>query len=152
MKSIFNERDARDLEARLGRMTPDCPRRWGRMDAHGAVCHLSDAFRVVMGGATSDFRADTLFNRTVGRLVALSLPVPWPKGLPTSPECDQERSGTAPAAFAADVAALQALMRRFRGTGGRDLPPHVALGPLSPGEWGRWGYRHMDHHLRQFGL
>ena len=26
------------------------------------------------------------------------------------------------------------------------------LAELTEAEWGRWGYRHMDHHLRQFGL
>jgi hypothetical protein len=33
-----------------------------------------------------------------------------------------------------------------------DWPPHPILGRLSRGQWMRWGYRHMDHHLRQFGV
>lgn len=30
--------------------------------------------------------------------------------------------------------------------------PHFLFGYLTPEEWARWGYRHIDHHLRQFGV
>ena len=33
------------LVARLHRLAPDSARRWGRMNAHQAICHLSDSFR-----------------------------------------------------------------------------------------------------------
>jgi hypothetical protein len=29
---------------------------------------------------------------------------------------------------------------------------HSFFGRLSRTEWLRWGYLHMDHHLRQFGV
>jgi len=32
-----------------------------------------------------------------------------------------------------------------------DWQPHPRLGRMSEREWLRWGYLHMDHHLRQFG-
>ena len=28
---------------------------------------------------------------------------------------------------------------------------HPLWGRMSEWEWGRWGYLHTDHHLRQFG-
>jgi hypothetical protein len=31
------------------------------------------------------------------------------------------------------------------------LGHHPLFGPLTRAEWGRWGLRHADHHLRQFG-
>lgn len=151
MKTLFRDRDHDDLVDRVRRLRADAPRRWGRMTAPQAVCHLADAFRIVLGERPTPFRADTLFNRTVGRLFALTLPVPWPRGVPTSPDADQEKGGTPPGAFDDDVADLLGCMDRFRSTGGRGLDPHLALGDLTPGEWGRWGYRHVDHHLRQFG-
>jgi hypothetical protein len=51
------------------------------------------------------------------------------------------------------MAALHEATDRFI----RELPtvarrPHFLFGPLSEAQWARWGYRHMDHHLRQFGL
>jgi len=30
-------------------------------------------------------------------------------------------------------------------------PSHPILGGMSDAAWLRWGYLHMDHHLRQFG-
>ena len=152
MKTIFDAATHQALHERVGRLTPDSPRRWGRMTAHQAVCHLNDSFLLVLGGRTTDFRANSLFNRTVGRFLALSTPVPWPKGVRTSPEADQERGGTPPGVFADDVARLRELMDRFRDTGGKNLDPHIALGSLTSGEWGRWAYRHVNHHLSQFGV
>lgn len=151
MKNIFRDRDHDELLARLATLRPDSPRRWGRMTPHQAVRHLDDSFLLVLGVRTTEYRADTFFNRTLGRVLALSSPIPWPRGLPTSPEADQERKGTPPEDFAADVDLLRRRMADFRERGGRDMDPHIALGPLSVGEWGRWGYRHMHHHLRQFG-
>jgi hypothetical protein len=32
-----------------------------------------------------------------------------------------------------------------------DGKSHPIFGAMSAGDWLRWGYLHMDHHLRQFG-
>jgi hypothetical protein len=98
-----------------------------------------------------DPRFDTWVNRTIGRVYGLTLPLPWPKGVPTSPDADQEKRGSPPLDFEADVEALRRAMQDFRDRDGGDMVPHIAFGQLTRGEWGRWGYRHVDHHLRQFG-
>lgn len=70
------------------------------------------------------------------------------------PEVDQEVGGTRPAAFAGDVAELVRLTELFRTqacSGSTSWPPHPVFGRMSKGAWLRWGYLHMDHHLRQFG-
>ena len=85
------------------------------------------------------------------KFVALELPFSWPRGVKTRPDVDQERGGTRPQDFAADVAELVRACERF--ATGRDVRgPHCLFGPLTDDEWGRWGYRHVDHHLRQFGV
>lgn len=70
----------------------------------------------------------------------------------TLPEMDQRQGGTPPTDFAADVANLNAALERFS-TRGTDFvwPPHPIFIAMSHDEWMRWGYLHMDHHLRQFG-
>lgn len=85
------------------------------------------------------------------RFVALSTPLPWPHGAKTLPEADQELGGTQPTDFAEDVAGLKALMERFIAQKSDPFPHHPLFGSMSTGESGRWGYRHIDHHLRQFG-
>jgi hypothetical protein len=47
---------------------------------------------------------------------------------------------------------LRELIDRFtRRPRGFDLPDHAIFGSMSEADWMRWGYLHMDHHLRQFG-
>ncbi|MEM7417487.1 MAG: hypothetical protein AAF389_18500 [Gemmatimonadota bacterium] len=85
------------------------------------------------------------------RFIAFTTPVPWPKGFRTAPEQDQELDGTPPEEFATDVAELEALMARFVGERGVGMTPHWRWGQMPATMWGRYGYRHVDHHLRQFG-
>ena len=121
------------------------------MSAPQMICHLSDAFRMVTGEKTvSD--ASSLAHRTVLKWVALYLPLPWPTGILTRPEIDQQHGGTCPGVFADDVAGLVVLVNQFTAQApGFPWPAHPIFGALSEKGWLRWGYLHMDHHLRQFG-
>jgi hypothetical protein len=121
------------------------------MSVHQMVCHLSDGFRMGIGRKLVSHIAGPL-RRTVVKWLALYVPVAWPPGILTRPEIDQEAGGTAPIDFATDVAQLEALLelvttrpRTF------DWQPHPIFGGMSDAAWLRWGYLHMDHHLRQFG-
>jgi len=91
--------------------------------------------------------------RTIVKWIALYVPLRWPGGrILTRPEIDQEGGGTKPGDFAADVAELAVLTELFTTTTTRfDWEPHPIFGPLSDAAWLRWGYLHVDHHLRQFG-
>ena len=84
--------------------------------------------------------------------VAFSLPMKWPQGTPTRPEVDPRKDGTPTGEFSADCRELLQLLDRFTGQP-RDFAwqPHPIFGPMTDAEWMRWGYLHMDHHLRQFG-
>ncbi len=151
MKSLLHPDDTQDVERRLNTLQPASDARWGRMSSHQAVCHLSDAFRVVLGERPMD-EPSTLAARTVFRFVLSTLPIAWMRNAPTAAALDQERGGTAPSEFPADVDELKVLIHRFTAAVKRGMDPHPFLGNLSRGEWGRWGYRHMDHHLTQFGV
>ena len=90
--------------------------------------------------------------RTLVKWIALYLPLRWPAGILTRPEIDQQVSGTTPVDFATDVAELEALLEFIRTREkGFDWPAHPIFGKMSEAAWLRWAYRHMDHHLRQFG-
>ncbi|AMY09164.1 hypothetical protein LuPra_02377 [Luteitalea pratensis] len=91
-------------------------------------------------------------HRTAVKWAALYLPVPWPAGIETRPEIDQQCEGTSPADFAGDVAQLAVLLERVA-TRSRDAewPEHPIFGRMSRMSWMRWAYLHADHHLRQFG-
>ena len=121
------------------------------MSAHQMVCHLCDAFRMALGGRpVTDVYLPG--GSHVLKWAVLYLPVPWPSGLRTSPELDQKGGGTEPSSFDADVAEVEALMQRVIEQPEQIAwPKHPVFGRMSKAGWLRWGYLHMDHHLRQFG-
>ena len=152
LKTLGQQHTRNEILRRVRRLRADSPRRWGRMSAHQMVCHLSDCFRMAMGEKrVSD--AGGVFQRTVVKWIALYIPARWPPGLVTRPEIDQHLEGTSPGDFADDVEELERLTELFT-TLGKDFdwPPHPIFGRISQAAWHRWGYRHMDHHLRQFGV
>jgi hypothetical protein len=152
MKTLSRPADKTELLRRLQGVRPDSPRRWGRMTAHQMVCHLSDAFLMDTDRKPVSHVAGVP-QRTIVKWIALYAPFRWPAGIQTRPQVDQELGGTKPAAFAADVAALEALVELVTTEPGFFAGRrHPIFGALSPAAWMRWGYLHMDHHLRQFGL
>ena len=152
MKTLARKRDRAELLRRLRTLRPDSVGRWGRMSAPQMVCHVSDAFRMLIDQIPVT-HATGLAQRTLVKWTALYLPVRWPSGISTVPEIDQLVSGTKPTSFSADVAELEMLVDRIAaGIGTLDGRVHPIFGALSENAWLRWGYLHMDHHFRQFGV
>lgn len=151
MKTLAHAQEIVEIQRRLKTIRPDCGRRWGRMTSHQMVCHLSDSFLAVTGRKHVSM-ATGPWQRTVIKWIALYAPVRWPQGVPTRPEIDQAFAGTRPGDFATDLALLEALFAQFRDeVDSISGLVHPIFGPMSKADWLRWGYLHMDHHLRQFG-
>jgi hypothetical protein len=152
LRTLTNPGDAAGLLTRLARLHSDSPRRWGRMSARQMVSHLRDAF--LMGTEQKPVRQQSrLRDRTVVKWIALYAPFTWPAGIATVPEIDQTIGGTPPGDFDGDVADVKALIEIVSSQPGFfNARIHPIFGPLSDAAWMRWGYLHVDHHLRQFGL
>ena len=152
MKTMARPQDKAEIVRRVRTVQPECARRWGKMSAHQMVCHLSDALRLLTHQKTAS-PATGLLPATLIKWIALYAPLPWPGGVATRPEMDQEVGGTRPGDFAADLAELEALLETIT-TPAPDYqwPAHPIFGPMSESAWMRWAYLHADHHLRQFGL
>jgi hypothetical protein len=150
MNSLEDAGAVEALVTRLGKLHDKRPRAWGRMTPHEMICHLGDSFAGVLGDRPIA-PADTFMARTVVKYIALHTNMAWPKGSPTRPEVDQTKGGTKPTDFDRDRERLVGLMRRFV-TPDATLDRHPFFGPLTHEEWMIWGYRHTDHHLRQFAL
>jgi hypothetical protein len=152
MKSLASVERRAELIRRLRVMRPDFGARWGRMTAHQMMCHLADAFRMAAG----DKRVSSGGSRLPAGLmkfVALYLPLPWPRGIMTSPEIDQLCEGTTPGSFDADVAEVEMLLQTIAASAtDAEWPRHPVFGRMSHAEWMRWAYLHTDHHLKQFGV
>jgi len=151
MKSFLTQADKKEILERLSNLRPDSYRRWGRMTPHQMICHLSDSFKSRLGEKEISSISNP-FTRTMVKWIALYAPLPWPRGVKTRPEADQEIGGTPPDDFESDRWRLVALIERFTAPArDAEFHPHPLFGDMSEAEWMRWGYLHCDHHLRQFG-
>lgn len=149
MATIFEPAAFAELTRRIGTVERDAPRQWGRMSVEGMVCHLNDAFLMVLGERPSE-KKPSWVERTALRFLALHTPMPWPKGAQTPAEVDQEKGGSQPGEFDQDKLNLQSTLERFANEAQARSMFHPIFGQLSTPELGRWAYRHVDHHLRQF--
>lgn len=151
MKTLTDPIARQEILSRLATVRPETPRQWGKMNAPQMICHLTDAFRGVMGEKPLEpIRGFNLW--PLMKWFVLYAPMKWPPGVATRPEMDQEIGGTPPAEFESDRRALLLLIDRFTAVQ-RDFQfrPHPMFKTLSERDWMRWGYLHCDHHLRQFG-
>jgi hypothetical protein len=149
LKTLSDAACLNEILDRLKNVRPDSPRQWGKMSAHQMICHLNDSFLVAMGRKQAS-PAERPYG-PVMKWLALNMPMKWPQGVPTRPEIDQERCGTAPAGFAVDAQMVMALTQEFaHEPRSFTFASHPILGNMTKSEWMRWAYLHTDHHLRQF--
>jgi len=152
MKTLGDLETRREIAARMGNLRADSPARWGCMNAHQAICHLNDSFKAVLGKKPVS-EATGFVQQTLLKWAALWLPLEWPRGFRTRPEIDQQTGGTPPLDFDRDLEELRTLAARFTeaALARAGIMRHPVFGAMTAREWLRWGYLHVDHHLRQFG-
>jgi|SRR5580765_7531615 uncharacterized protein DUF1569 len=149
-RALDNGGNVDELILRLGQLQPASARKWGTMSPHEMLCHLGDSFDAVLGDRHAS-SAETWLSRTVVKWIALHTSLPWPQGVPTRPEVDPKRNGTKPVEFERDRTRVAELIRRFVRPDTR-CGRHPGFGAMTREEWMLWGYGHVDHHLRQFGI
>ena len=113
------------------------------MTAQQALCHLADSLEAVRRDRTITMPPLSALQRLVMKWGALYLPVPWPRGIKTAPENDQQLRGTPLGSFEADGARLLELAGRLNDK------RWVALHPIMGAMMALGAYLHFDHHLRQ---
>ena len=144
-KTLFNESDVKALVARLERIKPDDQPLWGSMTPAKMVAHLVDSVDFALNGPI-DAKPETgppMFIRTLVRLY-----VPLPKNVKTT----RDMLKTTPETDDIDLKPLKALLEQMRTSGQSQFAVHPFFGPLTGEQWARLGWKHMDHHLRQFGV
>jgi DinB family protein len=147
MKTIFNPRDHLELHERVQRLTTTQKPRWGKMTPLQMVAHLTDSLRMASGELEVVPKKVPIRFSPLKQLVLYLLPIP--KGLPSSPELTRRRPGD----WSTEIARLREELNGLVERGAEALAPsHPAFGKLSAKQWGVLIYRHMDHHLKQFGV
>ena len=146
MRSIWNDGAAREIHIRIGRLAPDRKGEWGRMSAPQMVCHLGESLKMALGDLPVASKPSPLRYAPLKQFIVYL--APFPKNVPTAPELLLRPPGD----WAGDVIALLGLVDRVVARGrSAAWEKHPVFGALSPRAWGVLMYRHIDHHLRQFG-
>jgi DinB family protein len=153
MRTVADEQILSSLVERLQRLRPDTPRHWGTLTAGEMLCHLGDAHESVLGIRVPPGPAASGIPRPIVKWVVLYTPMRWPKGAKTRPGVNPKIDGTRPGDFERDRArAIESLKRLAVAPPSTLSRHHFLFGPMSARDWHRWAYRHVSHHLRQFGL
>ena len=151
MKTLANAQDKDGILERLRAISPASKRQWGKMTAAEMICHMNDALRITMSDTPAK-PVSNWFTRSGFKWLGLWMPFHWPHGVKTVPECEAGKGGTLPAGMESDLTELRRQLERFaRQPRDFEFQPHPIFGQMSEWEWMRWGWLHMDHHLRQFG-
>jgi len=151
VKNLFDRTVANQVKARLGKLEPQSERRWGKMTAPQMLAHCSVSMQWAVGEVVPEKGA--FFTRLVGRLVK---PMVFRNEDPL-----RQNSPTAKSLIVADERdlgkereRLSGLIDKFTAAGPAACTkhPHSFFGSLTPDEWAILMYKHLDHHLRQFGV
>lgn len=133
---------------RLARLTPDHKRRWGKMEPSQLLPHLGEALRLALGEKELEGPSKRGLTAVMFRYLAIHR-LPWPEGkIPAPPGTFKTPS----MGWERDRQIVVGLIERFATAGPEQLAvQHPSFGRMRPQDWDVLQYRHLDHHLRQFG-
>jgi hypothetical protein len=149
MKNLYEATTVATVKERIAHLRPDSQRRWGKMNAAQAIAHCSLGLEWAVGDS---FPPRMFLGRIMGWMV---------KPMALGNENPMRRnSPTAKSLVVADERDLETERQRLYGLIDRFVAggparctkhPHSFFGRLKPEEWAELMYKHLDHHLCQFG-
>ncbi len=148
VKNLFDQQTYNETVGRLLSLTPESSRKWGKMDVAQMLAHCSQAFKVPLS-------EKPLPRMLIGRLFGWAFRrklydnTPWKTGLPTAPNFKIRDSRD----FQKERTTTLDLLRRFYENGPEKAArfAHPVFGKFTGEQWGKSMWKHLDHHLRQFG-
>lgn len=149
MTNIFDAADNQSLQNRLQQLTADTTPIWGKMNASQMVLHCQKPLDVADGKLILN---RSLIGLLFGKMAKNSFLKndEFQKNLPTAPQFKINHDPE----FDHEKQVLMDLIKKFGTVGPKVLvnKKHPFFGTMTDDEWGILQYKHLDHHLRQFGL
>ena len=149
MKSIFNIDNNAELINRFNQITANTPALWGKMNSAQMMAHCTASMNMAFGHS-KNYRhwVGIFFGNFAKRrtLNAHELDKNIPAYITLRIEDDRD--------FDEEKTKLTALIKSILVTGEAGLVkcPHPYFRHFKPGEWSQLNWKHLDHHLRQFGV
>ncbi len=148
MQSIFEEKAKKEILFRIEKLTPQSQRVWGKMEVSQMLAHCANAMLLAMG----KLKPKRQWLSIVGWLFRSSYSSE--KKFPRNVQTIKGGAVTDEKDFLFEKDRLISAINEMH-QGGENIctdHPHPIMGKFSPSEWGIGMYKHLDHHLRQFGV
>lgn len=150
MKNIFEQQTAKEVIDRINKLTPSSKPQWGKMTVDQMLAHCNVTYEMAYENKHPKPGA---FKRFLLRSFVKNIVVnekPYKKNSPTAPEfkiVDQKN-------FEAEKSRLINYVNKTTELGASyfDNRESHSFGKLSTIEWNNMFYKHLDHHLTQFGV
>ena len=149
MRNLYSPFDAEAIKERIARLMPDSQPQWGKMNVAQAMAHCARSMEWAVGDRIPP---KMLLPSLLGRAIKGKVfgdDAPFRRNTPTATDlivADQRELDF-------ERARLIVLIDRFvAGPAACTTHPHSFFGKLKPEEWAILTYKHLDHHLRQFGV
>ena len=149
MKNIFNDQDKNELLGRIETLSPGKAALWGTMNVSQMLTHCAEGIKLPTGEVKPK-RAPFPIN-ILGKLLKNKILTGGDlrKNSPTAPELKVSDTKDFEKEKVRLIAAVNELYAM--GEGGIKQEVHPFFGKMTQKEWGILNYKHLDHHLRQFG-
>jgi hypothetical protein len=149
--SLFDKTKRDEIISRINQLMPESQAAWGKMNVNQMLCHCADGLKMATGELAVADKSNFMFRTLLKPLIIYVLPMP--KGAPTADELNQMVAGTKPCDFESDRKTLIECLENMCSLPENHLwANHAAFGKMNRKQWGLLAHKHIDHHLRQFGV
>lgn len=148
-KSLLNKECSEWLVSRIQKLKPETTPLWGSMNATEMLLHCNRVNEQLLNAAP--VKKGTRMAQYLARLLVLYLLPAYPKNAKT-PKRNVTKGQVDASAFEEQRQRFVVLIQQFPTHQKPIELPHPYFGDLNTAQWGLAGYKHVDHHLRQFGL
>ncbi len=150
MKNIFDQNVTAELIERLDKLTPETKQLWGKMSVSKMLAHCNVAYEMVYDNI---HKPPTAFMKMVLQLLIkerITNEKPYKKNNPTAPQFIIKYDKD----FETEKKRLVAYIEKTQQLGEEyfDGKKSLSLGKLDKTQWNNMFYKHLDHHLTQFGV
>lgn len=151
IEDMFDPQGKERMVARINALTPDSKAHWGKMSVGQMLAHCNVAYEIVHepGKHAPPGPIGKLFAKVFAKNLVIGAK-PYPKSSPTAPMFVMKD----PKDFEAEKARLIAYINTTyeQGAAHYEGLENMTFGRLSAKEWNTLFSKHLDHHLRQFGV
>ena len=135
-----------DILKRINNLTPSSTALWGKMNVSQMLAHCKAQIKVALG---DDKLSPSWIGKLLGSYIKKKVLTdkPYSQGLPTPPSFKIKNTPD----FETAKNELIHLITRFNETS-ISKEPHPFFGKMTVEEWAKGTWKHLDHHLKQFGV